>query len=91
MAGIGEKPTTRSGPCVFTVWTVEAAMISSASSQVARRKPPLPRACWQRARASGSSTSEAQAATGSACAARAARQRSMSAPRTYGYFTRSGL
>jgi hypothetical protein len=46
MAGMGEKPITRSGPYSLIVCSVEAAMISSASSQWMRRKPPLPRACW---------------------------------------------
>ena len=46
MAGIGEKPLTRSGPYSLIVWTTDAAIISSASSQRMRRKPPLPRACW---------------------------------------------
>jgi hypothetical protein len=45
MAGIGEKPTTRSGPYALTVCTCAAAMSSVTSSQVDRRNPPLPRAC----------------------------------------------
>ena len=43
MAGIGENPTTRSGPQVLIVWIFEAAMISLTSSQVERTKPPRPR------------------------------------------------
>ena len=43
MAGIGEKPTTRSGPHVLMVWTLEAAMISLTSAQFERTKPPRPR------------------------------------------------
>ena len=46
IAGIGENPTTRSGPCSRTVCTWAAAIISSASSQSTRTWPPLPRACW---------------------------------------------
>ena len=46
MAGMGENPATRSGPCSLMVWTCAAAMISTASSQLARTRPPLPRACW---------------------------------------------
>ena len=46
MAGIGEKPTTRSGPKRLMVETCAAAIISTASSQEARTKPPLPR--WRR-------------------------------------------
>ncbi len=91
MAGMGENPVTRSAPCFLTVWIVAAETRSSASSQLARRKPPLPRACWKRRRFPGSSTIDAQASTGSGCAAFASRQRSTSAPRRYGYFTRSGL
>ena len=44
MAGIGEKPATRSGPYFLIVWTCAAATISLASSHVARTSPPLPRA-----------------------------------------------
>jgi hypothetical protein len=39
---MGEKPTTRSGPQVLMVWTLAAAMISLASSQFERTKPPRP-------------------------------------------------
>ena len=44
IAGIGENPATRSGPYFLIVWTWAAAMISVASSHVARTSPPLPRA-----------------------------------------------
>src|SRR5215469_1968858 len=44
IAGIGENPTTRSGPYVLTVCTCAAAMSSVTSGQVERTKPPLPRA-----------------------------------------------
>ena len=44
IAGIGEKPATRSGPYFLIVCTCAAATISVASSQVARTSPPLPRA-----------------------------------------------
>ncbi len=46
MAGIGEKPKTRSGPHFCAVCRHAAATISSTSSHVVRRKPPLPRASW---------------------------------------------
>ena len=67
MAGIGEKPMMRSGPCVWIVWTCDAAMISSTVSQSVRRRPPLPRACCHRWRFAGSPTSDFQATTGSSC------------------------
>ncbi len=44
IAGIGEKPATRSGPHFAMVWTYAAATISVASSQLARTRPPFPRA-----------------------------------------------
>ena len=43
MAGMGEKPITRSGPCVLTVYAFADAIISFTSSHVARIKPPRPR------------------------------------------------
>ena len=46
IAGIGEKPQTRSGPYSLMVCTCAAAIISVASDQVTRTRPPLPRACW---------------------------------------------
>jgi hypothetical protein len=85
MAGIGEKPAIRSGPCSRMVWTWAAATISSASSQLARTRPPLPRARLYRRAFSGSETMLAPAATGSPpVAALAARYISSSRPRTYG-------
>ena len=44
IAGIGEKPKTRSGPYFFIVCTCAAAMISEISAHCARTNPPLPRA-----------------------------------------------
>lgn len=44
IAGIGEKPATRSGPYSLMVCTWAAATISAASSQLARTRPPWPRA-----------------------------------------------
>ena len=44
IAGIGEKPATRSGPHFLIVCTWAAATSSVASSQLARTRPPLPRA-----------------------------------------------
>ena len=46
IAGIGEKPHTRSGPYSLIVCTCAAAIISVASAHVTRTSPPLPRACW---------------------------------------------
>jgi hypothetical protein len=43
MAGIGEKPITRSGPYLRTVWILAAAISSLTSSQVERTSPPSPR------------------------------------------------
>lgn len=64
MAGIGEKPATRSGPWAAMVWTWAAAAISRASSHPMRTRPPLPRADWYRRRLAGSPVISAQAATG---------------------------
>jgi len=44
IAGIGLNPAIRSGPHVRIVCTCAAAANSTASSQLARTKPPLPRA-----------------------------------------------
>ena len=46
MAGIGEKPKMRSGPCFFAVCTCAAPIISSTSGHEERIRPPLPRARW---------------------------------------------
>ena len=46
IAGMGEKPKTRSGPCSLIVCTWAAAMISMTSAHEARTSPPLPRARW---------------------------------------------
>ncbi len=73
IAGIGEKPTIRSGPCSLIVCTCAAAAISSASSQDTRTCPPLPRARWYARRRSGSPTTSAHAATGSPSRALASR------------------
>src|SRR5438874_8511544 len=91
IAGIGEKPITRSGPHLRAVYRAAAEINSDTSSHLARRKPPLPRACRMRERFCGSSTSEPQASTGLACLLFASRQKSSSGPRTYGYFTLIGL
>src|SRR3546814_17955290 len=64
LAGIGEKPITRSGPYCFTVYRLEAAMISLASSQCTRAKPPMPRRVLYSLVLAGSSTMLAQASTG---------------------------
>ncbi len=45
IAGIGEKPNTRSGPWVLMVWTCAAEINSVTSDHEARTNPPLPRAC----------------------------------------------
>lgn len=91
IAGIGEKPITRSGPQVLTVCTLAAAMISSASSQLTRTKPPSPRADWYSRRCAGSSWIDFQASTGSVCFALAARQSLTSRLRAIGYFSRLAL
>ncbi len=46
MAGMGENPKMRSGPCFLTVCTWAAPMISRTSGQEDRTSPPLPRARW---------------------------------------------
>ena len=43
IAGIGENPTTRSGPCLAAVKTFAAAIMSFTSFQLVRKNPPLPR------------------------------------------------
>ena len=73
------------------MWTIDAAHISSASSQLIRRNPPLPRACWYFARHSGVSWMLAHALTVSPrYSSLAERYMSMRTPRAYGYFTRIG-
>ena len=54
IAGIGEKPATRSGPYFLMVWTWAAAAISAASHPSARTNPPFPRAALYRFDFSGS-------------------------------------
>ena len=46
IAGIGENPNTRSGPCASIVWTWAAEISSMVSGHEARTRPPLPRAFW---------------------------------------------
>ena len=65
IAGIGEKPATRSGPHALMVCTCAAATSSTASSHVARTRPPLPRAAYVAPAQVGVETISAQAATGS--------------------------
>ncbi len=73
------------------VCTCAAAAISTASSQLARTNPPVPRADLYRRARSGSPVISAQAATGSPpWRAFAARNNSSRTPRTYGYLTRVG-
>ena len=91
IAGMGEKPKTRSGPYFFAVYKFAAATISSTSSQFVRRNPPLPRAFWIRLRFSSSSMMDFHASTGLFPLARASRQKSSNTPRAYGYLTRIGL
>ena len=62
-------------------------MISVASSQVARTKPPLPRVFVYEARRAGSFWIAAQAATG-VIVARILRHARIRAPRISGFFTR---
>ena len=81
MAGMGEKPKMRSGPYFLAVWSMPATTISVTSSQVVRRKPPLPRAFWMRVRFASSPMMEAYASTGLLPEARSSRQKSSSTPR----------
>ena len=90
IAGIGEKPTTRSGPYFLIVKTLAAAIISLTSSQFARTNPPRPRTVWYSLRFASDWAIEAQASTGP-MAARAARHSLSKRPRTSGYFTRLAL
>jgi hypothetical protein len=46
IAGLKLNPAIRSGPQVRIVWTRAAAANFTGSSQLARTKPPLPRADW---------------------------------------------
>src|SRR3546814_12506995 len=87
MAGIGEKPATRSGPYSLIVYAFAAAISSAASSQPTLTKPPRPRFDTQSRRFSGSCTMDRQAATG-AIVSRALRQRRMSLAPTSGYVLR---
>ena len=67
------------------VWTYAAATISVASSQLARTRPPLPRADLYAFARSGLSTMCAQALTGSpSCWDLATRYICSSTPRMYG-------
>ena len=91
MAGIGEKPMMRSGPCCLMVYTLAAAIIWFTSSQVLRTKPPRPRCFCHSRRAPSFSTMLAQASTGLLATASAARQCLSRRPRTMGYFTRLAL
>ncbi len=90
IAGIGLNPAIRSGPYRAIVYTCAAAAISTASSQVMRTSPPLPRADWYRRRLSGSSVISDHASTGSPSLAFASRYISTRTPRPYGYRTRVG-
>ncbi|MNN74274.1 hypothetical protein D3C81_1904580 [compost metagenome] len=87
MAGIGEKPTMRSGPYFLIVSAFAAAMISFDSSHVARTKPPRPRMDLYCCERTGSWLIQSQAVTGS-MVLRASRHISIRRPRTIGYFTR---
>src|SRR5262245_562555 len=90
MAGIGEKPATRSGPYRLIVDTCAAAIISTASSQLARPKPPLPRwALYVRER-TGASPTACPARAEAPVRFRTGLERSSGVPRTYGGVTGSG-
>ena len=91
IAGITEKPALRSGPYVFAVYSKDAAVISVASSQVERTKPPIPRADLYFFAFSGFSTIDFHASIGFLAVFLASLQSSANSPRTYGYFTRNGL
>ncbi len=87
---MGEKPTTRSGPCLLIVYVLAAAMISSTSSQLERTKPPRPRTDLYERALAGSSTIDPHASTGPSVR-RASRHSRTRRPRTSGYFTRFAL
>ena len=83
IAGIGLKAAIRSGPQARIVCTYAAAASSTASSQLARTKPPVPRADLYRRASTGFAVISAQAATGSpSWPALASRNMSSSTPRT---------
>jgi hypothetical protein len=83
IAGIGLKAAIRSGPQARIVCTYAAAASSTASSQLARTKPPVPRADLYRRASAGFPVISAQAATGSpSWPALASRNMSSSTPRT---------
>ncbi len=85
IAGMGLNPATRSGPNASIVCTCAAAAISTASAQLARTSPPLPRALLYRPASSGSDTIAAHARTGSPpWRAFGSRNICSSTPRTYG-------
>src|SRR5699024_4344467 len=84
IAGMGENPAIRSGPQRLIVYTCAAAIISTASAQVARTRPPLPRPDLYRWDFWGSCTISAHASTGSPRRLRASRNMDSSVPRTYG-------
>ncbi len=84
IAGIGENPATRSGPYALMVCTWAAATSSATSSQLARTRPPLPRARLYARAFAGSEVISAHAATGSPSRPRASRHSFSSVPRTYG-------
>ena len=87
IAGIGEKPTTRSGPNFLMVKALAAATISLASSQLARTKPPWPRLDLYCLANSGVWLICSQASTGLRVW-RASRHNLASRPRIIGYLTR---
>ena len=88
---MGENPAIRSGPCSLMVWAMDAAIISRTVSQLALRKPPLPRARCHRLRFFGSFTMDCHASTGSSNSNLASSHKSSSTPRIVGYFTLNGL
>src|SRR6185437_357794 len=90
IAGIGEKPHTRSGPYRLIVWMFAAATISVASSHATRTKPPRPRIDLYFFALAGSSTIDAQASTGPSVL-RASRHSRTSRPRTIGCLRRLAL
>src|SRR5699024_4312847 len=91
IAGIGEKPTLRSGPYFITVYNVDAAINFVTSSQSTRTKPPLPLACLYDFAFSSSSTMLCYASNVLSYVLSASRHKRINCLRTYGYLTRKGL
>ena len=85
IAGMGEKPATRSGPRCLIVWTLAAATISAASPHEARRQAALAaRGLVAHGPSRDRPRRRLQASTGSPSRCLASRYISSRTPRTYG-------